>query len=327
MTPEVLLPALTDSPDELTALRNFVDFVVLQGIPNKSTRRVYSSALTRFLSWYALYNTRQGAKFDRTAVLTHLALPELQTLSSSSRSLAVSAIKKFARELYYRQQLPFETWQGINDVKGEKVQKTKAPNWLTLQQLQKLMSLPPATLHGARDRALLATVAGCGVRRAELCSLKLSSIEQRSGRWVFIVIGKGGKLRIVPIPSGVKVVIDSWLDLRMLLYEGWKIPPDSRLFIPVLQGDTIKERQLHEHTIYDTVKLYGEALGVPNLAPHDLRRTYAKLTRELGADLDQIQAVLGHASPETTQRYIGDSQRLDKSPGDLLDTDWSRGKK
>lgn len=326
MTPE-LLPALVSSPDELTALRQFAEFVVLKGIPNKSTRRVYGIALIRFLNWYAVYNARQGGKLDRTAILTHLTLPDIQKLSSSSRCLAASAIKRFARELYYQQLIPFEAWQGINDIKGEKVHKAKAPNWLTLRQLQELMSLPPMTLHGARDRALLATVAGCGLRRAELCSLKISSIEQRSGRWVFIVIGKGGKLRIVPIPNGIKVVIDEWLELRSKHYGEWKVPADSYLFIPVLQGGTIKERQLHDHTIYDTVKLYGEALGVLSLAPHDLRRTYARLTRELGADIDQIRYVLGHASIDTTQLYIGDNQRLDKSPGDLLETDWGGGKR
>ena len=201
------------------------------------------------------------------------------------------------------------------------------------------MSLPDcSTLHGLRDRALLAVVTGCGLRRAELCSLTIGSIEQRDGRWVFIVKGKGSKIRIIPIPPGVKVVIDVWLAGRNRQYEveagfvegqfgGHTLRGDLFLFIPVYNGDCIKERRLSEQTIYDTVRVYAARLDIPHLSPHDLRRTYAKLTRKAGCDVDQIQFSMGHDSPLTTQRYIGDVQNLTKGPGDYLDTDWTGGTK
>jgi integrase/recombinase XerD len=324
--------------DPLATIMQFAEHVVLTGIPNLGTRTAYRFALKRFFDWHIRQNDRQALKFDRRAILAHIAAPEVQTLSASTLNASLAALKKLARELYYQKMLDFETWQGIKDLNGQKPNPGRASNWLTVQQLNALMRLPDESLHGLRDRALLATVTGCGLRRAELCSLQVRSIEQRAGRWVFVVKGKGSKIRIVPIPPGVKVVIDEWLALRNRQYEvdagfvegqfgGHTLRGDLWLFIPVYKGDSIHERRLNEQTIYDTIRVYANLLGVPNLAPHDLRRTYAKLSREAGADLDQIQFSMGHDSVSTTQKYIGDNQDLAHGPGDLLKVDWSGGKK
>lgn len=321
-----LLPL--SSPDELPPIMHFAEFTVLTGIPNKGTREAYRHALRRFFDWYRRQDDRQGARFDRRSIQSHLAAQETQLLSASTRNAALAALKKLSKELYYQKRLDFETWQGIKDLAGEKPHTGRAANWLTAAQLNQLMALPDcSTLHGLRDRALLATVAGCGLRRAELCNLTIVAIEQRSGRWVFVVKGKGGKTRMVPIPPGVKVVVDAWLDQRRMFSEDGGINSAAWLFVPVYLTETLKDRRLNEQTIYDVVRTYAERLGVPRLAPHDLRRTYAKLTREAGADLDQIQFSMGHDSVSTTQKYIGDNQDLTHAPGDLLKTDWTGGKK
>ena len=66
------------------------------------------------------------------------------------------------------------------------------------------------------------------------------------------------------------------------------------------------------------VRLYGESIGVPDLAPHDLRRTVAKLAHKGRAALEQIQLSLGHASVQTTERYLGVRQDLTDAPCDRL---------
>ena len=308
---------------ELQALMDFAEFTMLAGVPNVGTRAAYRFAIQRFFGWLRDYILTPGASFDRTAVLTYLATPTVQTLSASTRNAAIAALKRLARELYYKRLLPFETWRGVSDVKGEKPHSKKAPNWLTEKQLDELMRLPDESLHGKRDRALLAIVTGCGLRRSELCQLKVESKTQRAGRWVFVVHGKGNKTRMVPIPNGVVVCIDNWLMARANTCKDMKVANDAPLLCPVYTGDVVKDRHLNEQTVYDVVRSYGERLGLETLAPHDLRRTYAKLTRGEGADLDQIQKILGHDSISTTQVYIGDNQNLTRSPGDLLKTDWT----
>jgi integrase len=66
------------------------------------------------------------------------------------------------------------------------------------------------------------------------------------------------------------------------------------------------------------LRRYAEAIGIGRLAPHDLRRTCAKLCRAAGGELEQIQLLLGHASVQTTERYLGTKQNLVRAPNDAI---------
>jgi len=71
-----------------------------------------------------------------------------------------------------------------------------------------------------------------------------------------------------------------------------------------------------EKTVYHILRGYATTVGIPTLAPHDLRRTCAKLCRAAGGELEQIQMLLGHASVQTTERYLGTKQDLAHAPND-----------
>ena len=75
---------------------------------------------------------------------------------------------------------------------------------------------------------------------------------------------------------------------------------------------------LSERMIWHVVTLYARQIGIPDLAPHDLRRTCAKLCRSSGGDLEQIQFLLGHSSIQTTERYLGSKQNLKEAVNDQL---------
>ena len=76
--------------------------------------------------------------------------------------------------------------------------------------------------------------------------------------------------------------------------------------------------RLGEKVVWQLIKPYAEAAGVPGIAPHDLRRTCAKLCRAGGGELEQIQLLLGHASVQTTERYLGTKQDLVNAPNDAI---------
>ncbi|AXC10226.1 phage integrase family protein [Acidisarcina polymorpha] len=80
------------------------------------------------------------------------------------------------------------------------------------EQANDLLNAPsPKTLSGTRDRAVLALLLGCGLRRAELLRIDVKDLQQREGRWVLPdMAGKGGRVRTVTIPAGVKSRIDAW---------------------------------------------------------------------------------------------------------------------
>ena len=73
-----------------------------------------------------------------------------------------------------------------------------------------------------------------------------------------------------------------------------------------------------EKVVWQMLQHYAEVVGVPHLAPYDLRRTCAKLCRAAGGELEQIQLLLGHASVQTTERYLGTKQDLVRAPNDVI---------
>lgn len=131
------------------------------------------------------------------------------------------------------------------------------------------------------------------------------------GRWCIVdLIGKHGRVRTAPMPTWVKVAIDAWT-----------LPAgvgDGRVFWSVNRADRVTGDGLGEKVVWQLIKPYAEAAGVPGIAPHDLRRTCVKLCRAGGGELEQIQPLLGHASVQTTERYLGTKQDLVHAPNDAI---------
>jgi integrase len=112
------------------------------------------------------------------------------------------------------------------------------------------------------------------------------------------------------VPAWVKVIVDEWLE-RAGIAEG-------PVFRPLNKGSRILGSRLSEDTVWNVVREYGARLGKTGFAPHDMRRTCAKLCRCSGGDLEQIQLLLGHASVQTTERYLGTRQNLVQAVNDNL---------
>ncbi len=190
----------------------------------------------------------------------------------------------------------------------------RAGNWLTKPQALQLLGAPErSTLKGKRDLVLLCLLLGCGLRRAELAQLDLSDIEQREGRWVIIdLVGKHGRIRTVPMPSWAKAALDEWIEPA-----GFS---QGRLLRAIHKGGRISHDSMRAQSVFDTVVEYGNQIGL-KITPHDLRRTFAKLAHQGQAALEQIQLSLGHASIQTTERYLGVRQDLHDAPCDRLGLD------
>jgi integrase len=110
------------------------------------------------------------------------------------------------------------------------------------------------------------------------------------------------------MPTWVKVAIDAWTCAAGVA--------DGHIFRPVHRGDKVQGLTLSEKVIWQLLQGCAAAVGVPGIAPHDLRRTCAKLCRAAGGELEQIQLLLGHASVQTTKRYLGTKQDLVHAPND-----------
>ena len=111
-------------------------------------------------------------------------------------------------------------------------------------------------------------------------------------------------------PNWTRVAIDAWIERAGIV--------SGRIFRSLRKGDGVAlGADLSTQAIADVVTAYAEPLGV-DVAPHDCRRTFAKLALKGGARLEQIQLSLGHASIRTTERYLGVEQDLTDAPCDHL---------
>jgi len=284
--------------------------LVLDSLESPHSRRAYDRGLTDFLSWYAGEGGHEG--FTKSTVQRYSRRLEHQGLSPSTRNVRLTAVRRLAAEAADNGLLPPELAAGIGRVKGAKQQGTRTGNWLTVEQAEDLLGAPQTTrLIGKRDRALLAVLIGCGLRRSEISELTFGHVQQRDGRWALVDIrGKGGRMRTVPMPSWVKVAVDEW-GVAAGLNEG-------RVFRSMNNRNKLAEDILLPQNIMEAVEKYGRKIGIPRLAPHDLRRTFAKLAHKGRAALEQIQLSLGHASIVTTERYLGVRQDLQDAPCDHL---------
>jgi site-specific recombinase XerD len=236
--------------------------LVLDSVFSPITRRVYNMALDDFMNWF-----QQAPRPGFTKATVHAWRVSLQArgLGSSSISIRLSAIRKLAAEAADNDLLPPEVAASIIRVKGVKSTGVRVGNWLSLRQAQDLLSAPDiGTVRGLRDRALLAVLLGCGLRRSEAAALTFAHLQQRDGRWCIVdLVGKHGRVRTVPVPTWTKVAIDAWTTAAGLV--------DGYVFRPVNRADRPGGEHLGEKVVWQMLQQYAEAIGLPGIAPHDAR--------------------------------------------------------
>jgi integrase len=176
------------------------------------------------------------------------------------------------------------------------------------------------TNEGERDRALLALLLACGLRRHEAANLRVEDLQQREDHWAIVdLVGKGRHVRTVPMPDWVYAELHGWLRSPSI--------DRGKVFRRVSRTGRVLGDGISEKAIGHVVRSSASKVGVPALAPHDLRRTCARLCRNAGGELDQIQLLLGHVSIQTTEQYPGSRQRIRSAVNDRIDRALHRRKR
>src|SRR5437867_7439667 len=247
--------------------------LVLDSVSSPITRRVYNMALDEFMVWFRL-EPRPG--FSKATVSAWRASLEARRLGSSSIIIRMSAIRKLAGEAVDNGLLAPDLAAGISRVKSVKSVGIRTGNWLSLRQAQALLCAPdPTTTKGLRDRAILAVLLGCGLRRSEVAALTFRHIQQRDGRWCIVDLkGQHGRIRTAPVPTWVKAAIDAWTSAAGVA--------NGYVFRPMNRTDRPSGERLREKVVWQMLQQYAAAVGFAGIAPHDLRRTCAKLCRAAG---------------------------------------------
>src|SRR6266851_3431775 len=211
--------------------------LVLDSVSSPLTRRVYNLGLDEFFEWYGR-ESRPG--FTKATVSAWRVALEARGLGAVSINVRITAVRKLAVEAADNGLLAPELANGITRVKG-------------------------VASKGLRDRAILAVLLGCGLRRSEVAALTVGHVQQRDGRWCVVdLVGKHGRVRTIPMPTWVKVATDAWTSPSGVT--------DGHVFRSVNRADRLTGEGLGEKVVWQLIKPYAEVAGVPGIAPHDLRR-------------------------------------------------------
>ena len=274
---------------------------VLNSLPSLNSRRSYEHAIRDFIEWYC---SEPRLAFNRTVVTRYRIALEQRRYAPSTINLRLAAVRRLAYEASDCGLLSPDLAAGIRRVKGAKRLGVRVGNWLSAEQCKKLLISPSgSTLRDVRNHAILAMLIGCGLRRAEIVTIKVEDFALREEHWVLAdLIGKGGHMRTVPVPSWVKSAVDVWTAAAGI--------GCGTLFRAIGKTGRVQGCGFTAKVIWSIVREAASRSDIGVIAPHDLRRTCARLCHQAGGELEQIQFLLGHVSIQTTERYLGCKQRL-----------------
>ncbi len=246
---------------------------VLNSLTSASGQRTYEHAIREFVAWNC---SEPCLAFNRTVVLRYRIHLEQRHYAPATINLRLAAVRRIAYEAPDAGLLSPELAAGIRRVKGVRRLGVRLGNWLTAEQGRRLVhGIGPTTLRGLRDHAMVALLLGCGLRRGEALGLALESIQQREEHWVIAdLVGKGGHIRTVPMPAWVKTAVDAWIRAAGLT--------QGRVFRAINKAGRVWGDGMTAKVLWDVVRRAAAGAGIDRLAPHDLRRTCARLCHLAG---------------------------------------------
>lgn len=266
------------------AVREFLeDCEVAQGLAARTVAN-YEHYLTRFLDFAG--DITVAAIDDALVRKWRLRLNRTTGLSRTTQNYHLVALRAFLKWLAKRG----ENTLAPNRIDLPGVREAEVA-FLNADVVQKLINAPDLTTRqGKRDRALIETLFSTGLRVAELINLNRKDV---AGREEVGVLGKGGKRRVVFFSAAARAAIKTYLAERG--------DNDPALFV---QTRAQQAKRLSTRTVQRLIRQYAAQVGASeHVTPHTLRHTFATDLLQAGADLRAVQALLGHSSVVTTQRY------------------------
>ena len=206
----------------------------------------------------------------------------------SSQARALSGIKSFFNYLLLEEVIDSSPAELIEAPKSSR----PLPDTLSTEEIDRLIgSIEDSTTKGLRDRAILEVLYSCGLRVSELCDLKLGDLFFAEG--YIRVIGKGNKQRLVPMSSIARSRIQLYIDVRQKEKQKEEV-----LFL------NNRGKKLTRVMIFTIIKQAAQRAGIDKkISPHTFRHSFATHLLEGGANIRQVQELLGHENILTTEIY------------------------
>ncbi|NCC51637.1 MAG: site-specific tyrosine recombinase XerD [Spartobacteria bacterium] len=280
-------------------VEQFLDFITLERGLSDNTNTAYGMDLTSFMDYLEAHGVKSLNTVKRNMIVNFLMEEKDRGLSTNSISRKLVSIKVFFRYLQQEGLLNANVTETMDSPRLWKI----LPSTLTYKEVERLLAAPDTRRKlGVRDRALIETLYGTGLRVSELASLTLDDVHFDSN--YLRCMGKGRKERVVPLGQKARDWLTRYLEeVRPTLTHD---PQNRYLFLTNRKGPFTRK------TIWKMIKKYARLAGImKNVTPHTLRHSFASHLLANEAPLRVIQEMLGHADISTTQIYTHvDASRL-----------------
>ncbi|MBU2649984.1 MAG: site-specific tyrosine recombinase XerD [Bacteroidetes bacterium] len=232
------------------------------------------------------------AKLNHEVISRFLASPDITGLNARSQTRVISGLRAFYRYLELEKQIVTNPMERIESPRTGR----KLPDILSLEEINSLIAfIDLSRPEGHRNKAMLETLYGCGLRVSELINLRITELHFREG--YIKITGKGNKERLVPIGNAAeKNIIDYLQGHRVTL----KIARGHEDFVFLNRHG----RKLTRVMVFLIIRNLASVAGIhKKIGPHTFRHSFATHMVERGADLRAVQEMLGHESITTTEIY------------------------
>lgn len=275
------------------ALKDYQNYLRIERGLSENTIINYSLDIKKLIAWLEENRVQTSPLEIKETEIQEFIYQLAKTVNPRTQSRMISGLKGFFNYLI------FEDYRKTNPLELIESPKTgrKLPDTLSQVEIDTIINaIDLSTAQGERNRAMLETLYGCGLRVSELINLKISDLFFDEG---FIqVTGKGNKQRFVPI-ADVTIKYINIYRKEIRVHE-----PTTKEFQDVLFLNR-RGRKLTRAMVFTIIKQLAEKAGVrKNISPHTFRHSFATHLLENGADLRAIQQMLGHENISTTEIYM-----------------------
>jgi len=269
-------------------LESFLEASVLELGLSDATIAAYDGDIRRYLGALERSGTAGLDALTRSNVLDYLIALRRAELAPRSITRHLSAIRHFHKYLFTEGLCRVDPTDGLDSPRITRA----LPHCLRTDEVTSLLQAPDASeWSGLRDVAIFALLYSSGLRVSELTNLPLNGVDFEEG--VVRVVGKGAKVRFVPLGAFAADALRAWLERR-----GEVRVADETVFL------TKSGKRMNRSMVWRLVKRYAIAANITvSVSPHTLRHTFATHLLDGGADLRAVQEMLGHADIGTTQIY------------------------
>ena len=276
----------------LARIDDFLNFLTVEKGYSKNTIDAYRNDLVQFARFLEAQQVADWTKVTKDHLTAFILDMKQREYSSSTVARKVAAVRAFLHFLVSENIITNDPAENLDSPSVTK----RLPRPISQEEIEVLLAAPDTErgVRGVRDKALLELLYATGMRVTEVVSLEVEDVNLASS--TIRCLGKGAKERIIPIyPAAVKALEEYLEHGRLTLI---KDPDEKALFV------NHRGERLTRQGLWLIIKRYVKQVGISELVtPHTLRHSFATHMLNGGADLRNVQKLLGHANISTTQIY------------------------